>query len=193
MGETNQTHVARDSESVAWYPEPVKRTALKRKTGLKKRGKLNKMSKAALPMLRRTLQEDFNAYVRARDGRCEVFHSPAYRPEYGACSGPLNGSHIFAQLGYPSLRYDPENVIAKCASHHKHWWHQKTAESQVWIREHMGERHEALRLRAISFEHPWTDPAELNLLRDTLRREPDRYAEVYAQVTSGRGSAGLVV
>jgi len=31
------------------------------------------------------------------------------------------------------------------------------------------------------------------LLRDTLRREPERYAEVYAQVTSGRGSAGLVV
>ena len=46
------------------------------------------------------------------------------------------------------MQYDPENCLAKCSYHHKWFWHMKTAESQEWIREHMGKKYEKLRVKA---------------------------------------------
>jgi hypothetical protein len=162
--------------SVAW----------KRVKAGKKKARPLGLSLRMVPKLKRDLQVLVNARIRARDARCEVFHSKFYDEKFGECKGIFNASHIFARQGYPSLRFDPDNIITKCRYHHKHWWHSKTAESWNWIEDHLGrQKFHALRLKARDTYIDWDrNPAWLHHLITILKTRPDQYESEYRRITN---------
>ncbi len=169
--------------------KPLKRTQLRRSSpSLKRRKGLNKLSKKNIPVLKRSLRILVNRWIRERDGKCMVFASPAYKPEYGECKGNLEASHLYSELAYPSLRFDPQNILTKCSLHHRWFWHMHPVEGLEWLTGHWTpERFDEWKKNRRSYVE-WT-PARLTALINILKTSPDSYPDAYQSLINNQKGA----
>lgn len=56
------------------------------------------------------------------------------RGEFGACSGPLQGSHIHPKGAWPLLELFPLNVKTLCLRHHFYVWNDRPIEMAEWLK-----------------------------------------------------------
>lgn len=95
----------------------MKRTPLKRKTPLRKKGK------SPTAELRDDIQAELRRIVIARDGGCWLRHYP----EAGACGGYRNDGELILQAEHLESRAhaasfsDPRLVVCICKRHHIYW------------------------------------------------------------------------
>ena len=103
----------------------MKGTALRRKKPLKK--------KSSAASIKRRLDDLCRAVVFARDrNKCRLADAGM-----GPCGGHLQACHILAKGHYPSLRFEPDNVIAGCWRHHAPQspasWHSNPMDYAQWF------------------------------------------------------------
>ena len=56
------------------------------------------------------------------------------RGEFGACAGPLQGSHILPKGSWPLLELFPLNVKTLCFRHHFYVWRNNPLEMAEWLK-----------------------------------------------------------
>lgn len=103
-------------------PQPLKRTAIKRKAPRhKKRKPRDEKSK-----LIKLLDAEAKAVVNTRDGnRC-------LRCGRGKPEVQIHWAHVFSCSTH-SIRWDPENAMTLCSGCHRFWWHKEPAEATRWF------------------------------------------------------------
>lgn len=135
----------------------MKRSPLRRKTGLKRSRSLAKTSKKRAGLSReqhQILYELHRSVVMAR-ARAFRFEEDGRRKYYGACERCgrmvwLSVCHIFPQGKFPNSKYDADNAWAGCWLCHlgPGGWHKDPDAAVAWITDHMGkERYARLKLR----------------------------------------------
>jgi hypothetical protein len=100
-------------------------------------------------------------HVRERDGRCIMAGADGK-----ACGGNLQASHIFPEGIYHSMKFDPENMIGACYTHHFFWWHRNPLDAHNWLKKHLGETQykRLFKLRDAYKEKQWFIPELTELL-----------------------------
>lgn len=83
----------------------------------------------------------FSKFVRERDGECQA------KDQLFPCKGNLQCAHVLPRR-YATVRCDPFNAIALCASHHIYWTH-RPIEFEDWVKAKYPGRWEALRRKAV--------------------------------------------
>ena len=145
----------------------MKRTALKRGSGPRRRIRLAKESK------RRPTVKQLDALCREivmlRDNnQCQLV-----KAGMGPCGGHLQACHILGKGAHPGLRHEPLNVIAGCWRHHAPQspvsWHSNPMEYGLWFKDAYPERW--AKLKAWSQTTQKRDAAATRLyLEEILRR-----------------------
>ena len=98
----------------------LRRKPLRRKTPLRKTRRVKSLRKKLWPELSRL--------IRKRDGKCLM------RGEFGACAGPLQGSHIYPKGSWPLLELHPLNIKCLCFRHHFYVWRNRPLEMAEWLK-----------------------------------------------------------
>ena len=133
----------------------MKRTRLKRKTRLKKRGK------SPITKLKQELKPLFRAYIRQRDkNTCQK----CGKKVYGRNS---HVSHVLPKDKYRSLEWDEENVKILCFYCHQQW-HLNPLESITWFISRFPQRR-------LSLQHKKHHPLQLN--EPILQAQIDYYKD----------------
>ena len=79
----------------------------------------------------------FAAFIKRRDGGCQMVTYAAPLLGELRCWGPLECAHLIRR-GFKSIRWDPRNAVTLCAGHHA-WSHQHPIAWRVWCDELRGE------------------------------------------------------
>jgi hypothetical protein len=91
--------------------------------------------------------DDLWSKIVKSDGKCEL----AGVDGYGPCAGPLNAHHIFGRRNF-SVRWDLDNGICLCVSHHHFGRFSAEGSPTVFtnwlIQERGGEWHDDLKFKA---------------------------------------------
>lgn len=113
----------------------MKRTPLKRKTGLRR-----KQVRRTAPKPRtqtQVLDDLVRQIVLLRDDfRCQRCHAAGKRGP----GGQLHVAHVMPKGQYPAMRHELKNVMLMCYRCHMHWWHKNPAEAMLWLENLKGEQ-----------------------------------------------------
>ncbi len=128
------------------------------------RKKMRKVSEIGLAKLKKKAQDTFNHWVTFTRGKCEA------NGEGGRnCSGVLQCAHIKPVGAYPSMRFDEDNVLSLCYSHHMFWAHKDPIGFSDFVEKHIGkEKFYRLKERSESYHHKWN--------REDLERIISKYS-----------------
>lgn len=97
------------------------------------------------PIKTKTADEKFSLWIRTRDKHCQ----------YPGCGRgePLDCSHFF-ERGHSGTRFDPDNCIALCRTHHTEWERRKKYDYEQFMIQRIGlERFDAMKRRAWTFKN----------------------------------------
>lgn len=123
--------------------------------------RLRKRSKKA--GITKVLDDLCRQIILNRDGhRCR-------RCGKGKPSAVLQASHVYPRGSYPSLRWEPQNIVTLCVKCHLYWWHRNPIEAMQWIESELG-RPELDRLKMIGLTRGKTDKKALKLYLENLIR-----------------------
>lgn len=93
-----------------------------------------------------------NAMLERDNHRCQVSLSLNGIPEnYRKCGGYLQMSHIHSKQRYKKLKWELDNVLTKCRSHHT-WWHNEPNQSGSWFDRNFPNRSMRLKARTMIIE-----------------------------------------
>lgn len=97
------------------------------------------------------VQKIFNRWVVKTRGRCEASGEGLRN-----CGGVLQCSHILPVKNYPSLRFEPDNVLCLCYAHHNYWWHLNPVDATAFIEKKFGKDYIPMLKRKAKKSTQWT-------------------------------------
>jgi hypothetical protein len=142
----------------------MKRTALRRKVGLKPGTRLRVAGKSEVSDIKRNIQALLRERVIERDSGCVL------RRFMANCSGPLQAEHLLTRSNSATFA-DLRNVVCLCQYHHIFWKPQHTRLYWEYIEEIIGpERWKWLALAEADRHRP--HKVDWKLAEIALKNEP---------------------